>query len=159
MTQIRLLDALHAVIRRPDPPAVEEARAALVAFRASRIEAAPVSATCAVCRDVPDSSAVLSRSSNPGSLPAGCSRIIPPGLRGNSRCYEEIRCPGCGMGYVYERGYEWLMCESEDEETLTRLHVPVLLDRIAALLEFAARGVSIDLKGWLHRLESALRMA
>ena len=155
----RLLTALHSVLRKPDPTAFEEARAALKAFRATLVEAAPASASCSLCRDVPDSNFVRSRSSKPFSLPAACARIIPPDLVTASRGYGEFRCPECGMGYVYERGYEFLMCESEDEETLTRLHVPMLLDRIAARLKHGLNLDSPDLQACVRLLESGLRMA
>jgi hypothetical protein len=154
-----LLEALRAVVRKASLPAVEAAQAALKAFRASQTEAAPASATCAVCREVDDSSYALSTAANPDSLPPACARLIPPELCHENRCYEEFRCPGCGTGYVYERGYEFLVGGTEDEETLTRLNLPMLLDRVGHQLDFEAKYGSSELQAWLRRLESALRMA
>lgn len=149
--------ALGRVVDRADRRAFQEARAALHVLRGMARDAIPVHAACDVCRDVPDVSHALSTAAHPASLPAACSRLIPRELDDESRCSRDIRCPGCGTGYVYERGYEYLAGGSEDEETLTRLYLPALLDRIAAHLEAAAKGRSADLAGACQLLASALR--
>ena len=155
-----LLQALRDAVRRPDPKRIDALEAAIRVFRAALGDTPPRCAGCPVCGGIPDSGYSLGTAANPDSLHEGCYRVIPATFLSADRCYEELRCPSCGMGYVYERDYEYLAGGSEDEETFTRLHIPFLLRTIEARLPWVRKYHSAsDLDDDLRHLESAFRMA
>lgn len=153
-----LLEALRAVVDRREPARIAAARAAIEACRAAIGDVKPRSAGCRKCGHIANSGYALSTAREPDSLAAGSYAIVPVDLRSKDRCWEELRCPACGMCYVYRRDYEYLAGGSEDEEELTRLHVPDLLAAAKVQLDWEERGWSSELDRKLRLLESAFRL-